>query len=162
MKIIDLIKRLAGKRMDRNQLAAVRVSMLVAALDGEVTGQEIGEFRRLAESCDGYTPEELEKHYLATIKSAGFLMLLSRVATEDELIEAFVIEAEKILPIISGFGPQAIKVSVEMWKSMAGADGCFSEVELKAISRLETMLKTINTLQRSEAGFSPLTFGNHI
>ena len=152
MKIIDFFKKLGKARMDKTELAILRISMLIAALDGDVSKAEIDEFRRLAEGCEGYSKEETDKAFVDTLRSAGYLMLVARVAERESLLDSFVLEAEKLLPVLADFGSGGVQGAVGVWKEMAAADGDFAEVEQKAIERLEELLEARNRAQACAAG----------
>lgn len=140
MKFSDLFSVFGGRKMNRSELAVLRVSMLVAALDGDVCPDELREFERLARECEGFAKEEVDRAFAETLRSAGYVMLLSRVAAREAVLDAFVEEAERILPMIVDFGRLGIDGAVEIWKKMANADGEFADVEREAIERLERLL----------------------
>ena len=145
MKFSAMFRGLCRK-VNKNEVAAVRISLLIAALDGDVSKEEILKFRDFVHSCDGYTADEIESTCASTLRAAGYLMLLARVADKDAVIDVFVSEANRILPTIFDMGPEAVRDAVAIWKMMAEADGSFSEVERAAIQRLEDFLTA-----RSEA-----------
>lgn len=144
MKFSNIFSVFRNRHMNRSELAVLRVSMLVAALDGEVSDSELSEFRNMAENCEGYSPEETEKALADTLRSTGYLMLLARLVDRKKLLDAFITEAEQILPVISNYGKDGIQGAVAVWKQMAGADDDFSDVEREAIDYLEKFLVSRN------------------
>ena len=132
------IDEIRGKnRIDKFDFGVLQTMMMLAAVDGEVSDEELAAFRKMASECDGYSPESFTPLFRATLRSAGYLLLLSRVLPRDELVAAFVEEAE---------GPFIVKVSretaevrgyaVSCLERMAKADGVFSEIERACIDAL--------------------------
>lgn len=140
MKLSDIMDklRIAGKL--RAELAVLRVSMLVAALDGDVSGEELNEFHRLAGECEGCSEEMIQKAFSETLRAAGYLMLLARVAERAALLDAFIAEADRMLPHISVLGPGGVVDAVDVWREMAASDGDLSDIECAAIDRLSSIL----------------------
>ena len=157
MKFADLFRRFKGKKMNKAELAVLRVSMLVAALDGDVCKEELEEFQKLAKECEGYSEAEVKKAFSDTLRAAGYLMLLARVAEQSSILDAFIVEAETILPAIADFGPVGINDAVEVWTGMAKADGDFSEIERLAIESLEKLLIIKNQAQTQSVGSGIIT-----
>ena len=147
MKIADIFRKFRNGKMRKTDLAVLRVSMLVAALDGDVCKQEIEEFQSLAKECEGYSEEEARKAFSETLRSAGFLMLYARVERMPEVLNAFLEEADRILPAIVDFGPDKMKNTIAVWTAMANADGNMSEVERQAIDCLAKTLAARNLTQ---------------
>ena len=103
----------------RTDFGVLKVAFMVAALDGEVTDAEYRAFDALAKKCRGYTPKAAEKALDEAMRSAGYLMLLSKRAKDDDLVKAFVAEAQAALP--SGFPPTCVITSrTRMPASLAG------------------------------------------
>lgn len=147
MKIADIFRKFRNGKMRKTDLAVLRVSMLVAALDGDVCEQEIKEFQSLAKECEGYSEEEARKAFSETLRSAGFLMLYARVERMPEVLNAFLEEADRILPAIVDFGPDKMKNAIAVWTAMANADGDLSEIERQAIDCLAKTLAARNLAQ---------------
>jgi len=137
MSIGNFFNLFKNTRMNKSELAVLRISMLIAALDGNITSDELTAFRQLSESCEGYSTEEGEKALMSTLRSAGFLMLLSRFVKREFLLEVFVSEAESILPVFSNLSKQELEKAVQVWEKMANADNDFSEIERQAIDYLK-------------------------
>ena len=93
-KIIGLKKGAINK----TDLGVIKVAFMVAALDGEVSDAEYAAFDALAKKCRGYTPEAAAAALDEAMRSAGYLLLLSKRATDAALVKAFIREAEAALP----------------------------------------------------------------
>lgn len=117
--------------------AFLKVAMLVSALDGNVTDEELAAFERLAKECRGYNEESSRKVFMDGIRAAGYIELYSRFASVDNCLEAFSKEAFAILPGSFVGGSDAdIRRAFVMWTAMAMSDGDYSDVERQAIAAL--------------------------
>ena len=113
---------------------ALQVAMMVAALDGEVSPEELAAFEKLARDCRGYTEESAAAVFDRGLRLAGYVMLQARRLGENELAELFVAEAEKALP--SGLieaASEDVRRAVAMWVAMGMSDGDFSGIERKCV-----------------------------
>ena len=121
----------------RLDAAFLKVAMLVSALDGNVTGDELAAFERLAKECRGYNAESSRKIFTDGIRAAGYIELYSRFASVEDRLEAFTEEAFAILPgSFVGGGDADIRRAFVMWTAMAMSDGDYSDVERRAIAAL--------------------------
>ena len=138
LKVRKIGKALGLKeRLGTADLGILKVAFMVAALDGEVTEAEYAAFGKLAKKCRGYTPAAADEAMKAAMRSAGYLMLLSKRAKEAELVKAFIEEARAILP--SGFAYlsiEEIRRAVITWIVMGMSDGDYSAREKKCIEAL--------------------------
>ena len=124
-------------RIGRTDLGVLKVAFMVAALDGEVTENEYQTFELLAKSCRGYTPKAAADALKGAMRSAGYLLLLSRRAKEAELVKEFVAEAQAALP--NGFAYSSIedvRRAVVLWIAMGLSDGDYSARERKCVEAL--------------------------
>lgn len=161
MKFPNLLGWFKRRKMDKVDLAVLRVSILIAALDGDVSKDELGEFSRLATDIPEYSPKDANQAFMDTLRAAGYLMLLSRVVGQDALLEAFIVEVERVFPAIAEFGPDRIKAAVSLWREMANADGEFSTIEREAIARIEQHFILRNQIQ-AQAVISGLGAGKSL
>jgi len=112
--------------------------MMLAAVDGEVSTEEIALFRQLSEKCSGYNEESFAKLWDNALRSAGKLLILSKVLKEDELVDAFVNEAECGFVEELSLGLVAERESAfACLESLAAADGARSRVESRCIAALK-------------------------
>ena len=118
--------------------AVLRTLLLLAAVDGEVSQGELDYFRSLIDQyrddVGGRTREALWK---SALHGAGYLILLSRFLTRDELVAAFVEEAEGdfVEPLSVGTAND-VKAAFGLLESMAQADVTFSDLEGDCLTAL--------------------------
>ena len=114
--------------------AVLKVAMAVAALDGNVTEAELGDFERQAKECRGYTEESAKTLFHEGLRAAGYIELAARTLSEDELLAVFLDEVGRIMPgDFFDFRADEIRQAFVSWVAMALADGDFSSVERRAI-----------------------------
>lgn len=124
-------------RLGKADLGILKVAFMVAALDGEVTEAEYAAFDALAKKCRGYTPEGAEAALDEAMRSAGYLMLLSKRVKPAALVRAFVKEAKAALP--NGFAylsVEDVRRAVVIWIAMAMSDGDYSAHEKGCIEAI--------------------------
>ena len=143
MNISRFFSRINQLKMNKTELAALRISMLIAALDGDIAKSEIDAFHTMSENCEDYSPKEVETAFLDTLRAAGYIMVLARVSDRETLLNAFLAEAKKLLPKLLDFGTGGINTAISLWTGMAKADGDYSEVEQEAIRRLKDLIATM-------------------
>lgn len=156
-KIIGLKK----DAINKTDLGVIKVAFMVAALDGEVTDAEYAAFDALAKKCRGYTPEAAATALDEAMRSAGYLMLLSKRVTKAELVKAFIREAKAALP--DGFAycsVQDVRQAIISWIAMGLSDGDYSVREKACIEALRknfAELKVSRLMEEEErwAAFSP-------
>lgn len=145
MKLARLISSLKLKAVSRIQAAkfgkidygVVKVAFMVAALDGEVSDDELKALDALLKKCRGYTKEAAAKALDEAMRSAGYLLLLGRRAKETTLLRAFLAEAGAALP--NGFAflsVEEVRRAVVTWMALGMSDGDYSAREKKCIEAL--------------------------
>ena len=135
-------------RLGKADLGVLKVAFMVAALDGEVTDDEYAVFDLLARRCRGYTEEAAESAIREAMRSAGYLLLLSRRVKEEELVGAFVAEAKAALP--GGFAYlsiEEVRRAVVIWIAMALGDGDYSARERACIEALRRNFAELKVLR---------------
>ena len=145
--MFDRLKRALSEltranKFDKPDFAVLKTMLMLAAVDGEVSPDEIESFRGLAEKCRGYNDESFETLWESALHSAGYLLLQSRLLDRDALAAAFVREAE------GGFVGEIIQEESESRNrafdclvKMASADGDYSSVERACIEALTRRVK---------------------
>ena len=122
-------------KLGKADAAVLKVAMMIAALDGNVTDAELAAFERLAKKCRGYNAESAKTVFREGLKAAGHIELAARTLKDRELLSAFAAEAEGILPSGFAFGDaKDVRRAFVMWTAMAMADGDYSPNERKAIA----------------------------
>ena len=133
----DGIAVAVGSEIGILDAAFLKVAMLVSALDGNVTAEELAAFERLAKKCRGYNAAKSREVFLEGVRAAGYIELYARFASDKEKLAAFLDEAFGILPGSFVGGSDAdIRRAFVMWTAMAMSDGDYSDIERKAIAAL--------------------------
>lgn len=142
-RIKDVLAGLAGKnRFERLDFVLLKTTLMLAAADGEVAADEIVRFKSLAANCRGYSGETFETLWDAALRSAGYLLLQSHLLGHDELVAAFVKEAERdfVGEVILETAAERIR-AFDFLDRMAMADGEYSEIERDCIVALVKKVK---------------------
>lgn len=118
-------------------LAALKVAMAVAALDGDVTESELAEFERLADTCVVPAGEAREKLFESCLRFAGYIEIQARRLDRDALVGLFATESFDALPPAFFRGDMShVRRAFAMWVAIAMSDDYFESVERLAIGRL--------------------------
>ena len=138
-------------KASRTDFGVLKVALMVAALDGEVTDAEYKALEALAKKCRGYTPKAAAAAFDEAMRSAGYLMLLGRRAKDTELVAAFIREAEAALPNgFAYFSIRDVRRAVVTWIAMGMSDGDYSAREKKCIEALRKHFAKLK-VSRAEA-----------
>ena len=127
--------------------AVLRTLLLLAAVDGEVSQGELDYFRSLIDQyrddVGGRTREALWK---SALHGAGYLILQRRFLTRDEMVTAFVEEAEgDFVESLSVGTTNEVKAAFGLLQSMAQADGTFSDLEGDCLTALVKRVSSEHT-----------------
>ena len=146
-----LSSRMGKHWLGQADFAVLRTLLLLAAVDGEVSQGELDYFRSVIgqyrDDVGGRTREALWK---SALHGAGYLILQGRFLTRDEMIAAFVEEAEgDFVEILSTGTDDEVKAAFDLLQAMAQADGTYSEMEgdclvalVKRVSSARTQIFT--------------------
>jgi len=131
-----------ANKFGKTDFGTLKVMMMLAAVDGNVAADEVAQFKEMAKQCPGYNGTSFEALWEEALRSAGHLLLQSRLLSEDELVAAFVREAEKdfvgeVIQEVTKDREQAF----ERLTAMASADGDYSPIERRCIEALATRVK---------------------
>ena len=139
-KLIGSFNLKKFSKASRTDFGVLKVAFMVAALDGEVTDAEYKAFDALAKKCRGYTPKAAETALDEAMRSAGYLMLLSKRAKDEALVKAFVAEAQAALPMgFAYLSVEDVRRAVVTWIAMGMSDGDYSVRERKCIEALRKL-----------------------
>ena len=110
------------------------VAMMVASLDGVIEQTELKAFSKLSDQCRVGAGEKAAR-YESALHSAGYMLLVSRSgASQKAIVQAFVAEAEKVLPAgFAGGKGEDIRRALVIWITMGLSDGQFSGIERACI-----------------------------
>lgn len=145
MKLVKLIKdfklkavsRIRAVKYGKTDYGIVKVAFMVAALDGEVSDDELKALCALLKKCRGYSRKTAERVMNEAMRSAGYLLFLGRLASESALLRAFLVEAEAALP--DGFAflsVEEVRRAVVTWMALGMSDGDYSAREKKCVEAL--------------------------
>jgi len=127
----------------------LKVAVMIAALDGDVSDKEYEAFDLMAKRCRGYSPKVAAEALDDALHSAGYLLLLSkRVKKDSELVAAFVGEAKKALP--DGFAYlslEEVRKAIVTWIAMGLSDGDYSVRERKCVEALRKLFAELKTMK---------------
>jgi len=145
--VFDRLKEFFGDLAGRNgfgslDFGVLKTMLMLAAVDGDVSADEIVRFREMAARCRGYDGASFEALWESALRSAGYLLLQSRFLAEDELAAAFVREAERefVGEVIQEVSKDRTR-AFESLTAMAAADGDYSVIERKCIEALSKRVK---------------------
>ena len=115
-------------RGGRNQFgwAVFRAVMMLAAVDGEITREELSLYRELAEKFREEGAADFDALWAESVKGMAYIGFLSEMLEPEELVREFVREAGNDL------GADGIAAL----ERMASADGDYSAIERAAIAAL--------------------------
>lgn len=148
-------------RLGEADSAALRVAMMVSALDGDVTAEELDAFETLAKRCRGYTGESAAAVLKLGLRSAGYLALQAKRLSGDELVAEFCGEALTAVSNVLTLGDSRdVRRAFVMWTAMAMADGEYSAIERACIralrEKLGEMLERVRAAGMSgSSGYTP-------
>ena len=166
-KVVRIFSSIRAKAAGEDRLgdtdsAVLKVAMMVSALDGDVSKDELDAFGRLARQCRGYSADEAGKVFEAGLRCAGYVALQAKRLPERKLVDLFVAEASAAMP--DGFAiacAQDVRRAFAMWVTMSLADGEFSPIERKAIDafrrHLDAVTESANSCNQDVcAAYSPV------
>ena len=146
--IFDRMKGLLADWMGKNKFGKedfvlLKTALMLAAVDGEVSSDEVDRFKELAAKCRGNNGESFEDLWEQALRSAGYLLIQSRFLGTEELAAAFVKEAEKdfVGTVVLETREERVR-AFELLDRMAMADGDYSAVEHACIAALAQKVKT--------------------
>ena len=106
--------------------AVFRAVMMLAAVDGEITKEELSLYRELAEKFREGGAADFDALWAESVKGMAYIGFLSEMLEPEELVREFVREAG------NGLGADGIAAL----ERMAAADGDYSRIERDCISAL--------------------------
>ena len=109
---------------------ALKIGLLLAAIDGNCDKNEIKKFKTVAKSCGGLSDAKISQIVSQMQRRISVLEDAAKHgASEDELVDKFMSEASNI-------GVRAECRNFVLWMSIAMVDGDYSGIEQKAITAL--------------------------
>lgn len=137
--MLNIFKAIFSRRNFTSvDFATLKTAMMLAALDGEVSNEELDSFRELASNCKGCTPKSFAKLWDEALRSTGYLLIQSKLLSGDDLVALFVREAESsFVGEVSAEVSEDRQYAFDVLAEMAAADGDFSPIERQAIDALK-------------------------
>ena len=125
-------------RIGKTDRGVLKVALMIAALDGEVTDDEYSAFQALAAKCRGATPENTRLLLDEAMRAAGYLQMLAKRASDEVLVAAFENEATAALPEgFACFSVEEVRHAFVTWIVMAASDGDYSARERLCVEALK-------------------------
>ena len=122
---------LAGDKESPVSVEALKIGLLLAAIDGNCDKNEIKKFKTVAKSCGNLSDAKIAQIITQMQKRVSVLEDAAKHgASNDKLVDKFMEEARKI-----GVRPECR--NFVLWMSIAMVDGDYSGVEQKAIEALQ-------------------------
>jgi len=134
----------SGATVGEMEYGIIYVAALVAALDGEMTDDEVRLVMDFASSCPGSSSEGMRKGRDFALRQAGYLELIARFPdfyTEEVRLGRFH-EAVEAGPFdqFESLDRKCLVHAFTFWTAVAMADGDFSRIERQALEELKTRL----------------------
>lgn len=152
---LKTVGRLRAAKVSKTDFGVVKVAFMVAALDGEVSDAEGRAFDALLKKCRGYSAKAAAAALDEAMRSAGYLMLFAKRATDEQLVRAFMVEARAALP--NGFAylsVEEVRRAIVTWIAMGLSDGDYSARERLCIEALRKSFAEIKaSLDAAEEDF---------
>ena len=117
-------------RVEKRQFgwAVFRTVMMLAAVDGEITKEELSFYRKQAETFRSGNAAEFDALWAESVKGMAYIGFLSEMLEPEKLVREFVREVGK------GLGADDIATL----ERMAAADGNYSRIERDCVSALSS------------------------
>ena len=154
--MLGLVKEvLAGltgaNRFSKQDVLLLKTSLMLAAVDGEVSAEEVACFKEYAETCRGHNADSFDELWNKALRSAGYLMLQSRFLSRDDLVTAFVKESESdFVERVKLDTAEERDRTFAFLERMAQADGEYSETERACLAALTQAVKAAREQALSE------------
>ena len=142
-RVKGLADVLAGKnRFDGLDFCTLKTMLMLAAVDGDISAEELARFKELSSSCRGYSDKSFAKLWEAALRSAGYLLLQTRFLPAEELTQSFVNEAARdfVDEVVLDDAKDRERAFANLEK-MAMSDGDYSAIERHCISALAARVK---------------------
>lgn len=129
------------------------VAMMIAALDGRILPAEMAAFSKLSEKCR-VSAGEHAAYYNSALHAAGYILLLSQSGlSQKDLTQAFLAEAEKVLPTgFAGGKAEDIRRALVIWITIGRADGSFDGIERTCVRAFSAHAVTLAKNSALRAG----------
>lgn len=110
---------------DGTESAVLKALMMLAAVDGEISKEEMALYRTLAQESRGTDAATFDDRWERSVRAMAFVGFLSEMLQPEEIVREYVREAGRI--------PRRCIAALEQ---MASADGDYSRIERACVSAL--------------------------
>ena len=117
--------------------AVLKAVMMLAAVDGEISREELSLYRQLAQEIHREDEAGFGMLWENSIRSMAYIGFLSEMLPPEELVLEYVRETGDALVV--GVGQGAVRRIVAALRQMAAADGNCSRIECECIAALATI-----------------------
>ena len=143
-KIVDFLPGLAAEEKDTKfvTLGALKAMMLLSAVDGDISRDEMKTFWDHAQRCKDIDSETLNDLWKSALTSAGYLAMQSLLMGKDELVAEFMrlVDAD-FVQRVTRESHEVRKNAFRWLKDMAEADGDYSDIEKACIGELVRIVR---------------------
>lgn len=113
--------------------AVLRAMMMLAAVDGEITREELSLYRQLAEEFHLVDSAMFEERWEQSVRAMAYMGFLSEVVSPEDLAGEFSREVRSGFADVADIESAHLKTALER---MAAADGNYSSIERNCIAAL--------------------------
>lgn len=114
--------------------ALLRAMMMLAAIDGEISKEELSLYRQLAEEFKGEDVADFESEWDKSVRAMAYIGFLTELLQREVLIDECV---RGIREAFSEVGAYDVRRVIDALELMANADGDYSPVERDLIHALK-------------------------
>jgi len=146
----QVLDRLASEQVesrtfDELECAVLKTMLMLSAVDGNVSTDEIDRFREQAMKLSGFTAEEFASIWRAALHSAGYLEIQARLLRKDDLVVEFLNEAESVfVPALLATPRVRWTKAFDSLNAISGADGIYSDVEKACVNALVSRVRALS------------------
>ena len=142
--IVDFLPGLTVKEKDTKfvTLGALKAMMLLSAVDGDISRDEMKTFWDHAHRCKNIDSGTLNDLWKSALTSAGYLAMQSLLMEKNELVAEFIrlIDAD-FIQCVARESHDVRKTAFRWLKNMAEADGDYSGIEKACIGELVRIVR---------------------
>lgn len=136
-----------ANRFSKENVLLLKTALMLSAVDGEVSDEEVACFKEYAETCRGYNGKSFDMLWEKALRSAGYLLLQSRFLAPDKLVALFVSEArEDFVDSLVLETREEREKALAFLEQMAQADGEYSQIERASLEALTAAVKEAHDL----------------
>ena len=143
-KIVDFLPGLTVEEKNSKfiTLGALKAMLLLSAVDGDISRQEMKAFWDHVQRCKNIDSDTLNDLWKSALTSAGYMAMQSLLMEKDELVAEFIrLTDTDFVQRIARESHNVRKNAFRWLKDMAEADGDYSDIEKACISELVRLVR---------------------